>query len=51
MRQIVRQILLVAALGAALAACAEPTAPRTSSLCSGGGTQTWDKCATSDSTP
>lgn len=51
MRQIVRNVLLIATIGAAMAACAEPTGPRTSNDCGGGGTQTWEKCAAPSVTP
>lgn len=52
MRQIIRNVLLIATIGAAMAACAEPTGPRTSNDCSGGGgTQTWDKCVASNTAP
>jgi hypothetical protein len=49
-RSTTRYIAVVGAVLAALAiACAEPTAPRSNALCSGGGTQGWDRCGT-DST-
>ncbi len=50
MRSTTRYITILGAVLAALAvACAEPTAPRSNALCSGGGTQGWDRCG-SDST-
>ena len=49
-RSTTRYITILGAVLAALAvACAEPTAPRSNALCSGGGTQGWDHCG-SDST-
>lgn len=45
MRTTTRCLAVVGALVAAFAiACADPTSPKTSSLCSGGGTQGWDLC-------
>jgi hypothetical protein len=44
-RTATRCLAIVGALVAALAiACADPTSPKPSSLCSGGGTQGWDRC-------
>lgn len=51
MQRNTRYAAVLAALIAALAvACAEPTAPRQDSPCSGGGTETWDICGTTTTT-
>jgi len=45
MQKTTRYLALVGVLVAAFAiACADPTSPKTSSICSGGGTQGWDYC-------
>lgn len=45
MRSATRYLAILGAIGAALAiGCAESTAPRPSSDCSGGGTQGWEHC-------
>jgi hypothetical protein len=46
MRRIIKHVVLLATVTAAMAACAEPTSPRTSNDCGGGGSQTWEKCVT-----
>lgn len=50
-RSTTRYIAVLGAVLAALAvACAEPTAPHSNSLCSGGGSQGWDHCGTDSTT-
>ncbi len=46
MRLNTRYLAVLGALVAAMAiACADPTSPKPSSDCSGGGTQGWDHCS------
>lgn len=46
MRTTTGYLATLGALIAALAiACADPTSPKPSSDCSGGGTQGWDRCS------